>query len=457
VTGVADTSDNGPSGHDIAGGASVGFIAQFASYAAGLGASILIARALGPTGRGTYYIPVATALACAGLIHLGLELANTYLLAERRETLERLMANASLTALLVGPLSFVLMTLFFVGTRDSIFRGVSAFDFAIAAITVPMQVHVIWMANLFALAGRVVQTQLIVAGAAIAQALAIAALYVAGALSVTSVLVVYAANFALAWVGHLYLARGFAPARPRLYPSLIREALRFGLKVHVGFIFWFLLLRSDVFLVKLELGAKQVGVYSLAVVYAELVVLLTSPLVVAALPAQSRSAPEDAGVVTFKVVRFNVALGFLLSIALAATLWLIFPTLYGAGFTGAYAAFACLIPGVVAMAGFRPLYNWLLRQSRPWLMSALSFAAFAVNVALNLVLLPIVGIIGSSIASSVAYVILTGVFLQWARSVAGITVRDALAYRREDLESLRASWARLVRRWSGPWLQRRSA
>ena len=69
-------------------------------------------------------------------------------------------------------------------------------------------------------------------------------------------------------------------------------------------------------------------------------------------------------------------------------------------------ALRLLLPGVVALAAARPLGAVLLKQGRALVLTLLCLGALCLNIALNLSLLPRLGIRGSSIASSICYVAL---------------------------------------------------
>jgi O-antigen/teichoic acid export membrane protein len=128
---------------------------------------------------------------------------------------------------------------------------------------------------------------------------------------------------------------------------------------------------------------------------------------------------------------------------MAATLWLFLPLFYGNDFSYAYVVLLALLPGVSMVAVVRPLWNWLLRQGRPWLITGLVGAAIVLNVALNAVLLPTVGVIGASIACTGAYVLIGGGLAIWAVKVAGTDLR-ALIPGPADLRAVAAVLARFT-------------
>jgi O-antigen/teichoic acid export membrane protein len=434
---------------DVATAAITVFAVQIVIYGVGFVGSVVISRALGPSGRGIYQLPVTAAIVAFGLGHLSVEPAADFMFAERRYSLGQLARNTTTDALLIGPVTVAAMAAFYLLTRHTVFAKVPLGDYLLVAMTVPITFHVTWMANIFVLGGRIRQSQLALLAGAVAQTTGCIALAVLGQLTVLAVLILYAVGCTVPWVIMVLRAKGFVSLRPSVRAPVTRDVLTFGLRVHVGLVGWFLLLRSDVFLVSVRLGARAVGLYTLAVLLAELVWLLTQPLVVAALPRQSATSAEEALPLTFKTVRFNVGLAILLAAGLAVTLPVVIPAFFGASFAGSYAATVVLMPGVIAMAAGRPLFNWLIRTRGPLALAGISFGALAGNVALNVVLLKPLGIVGASLASTVAYTVVAVTYVVMALRTSNTRARDALLVQPDDVRTVRTLIERLRRR-GGP-------
>jgi O-antigen/teichoic acid export membrane protein len=417
----------------IVSGAVAAWTVQLGVYALGFVTSVLIARALGPSGRGEYYLPVTAGLTAMTIMHVSLESANTFFFAERRLSLSRLAGNAGALALALGPVGVGLLFAFYALTRNSVFTGVEPSEFAIAAAVLPFQLHLLWLGGILQLGKRLSRAQKALGAGAVVQLVLVGGLYAADELTVTAVLIAYAASIAVPWAIQLWLARGVVRVGPLFDWTLTRPILAFALKLHVGMVFWFLLLRADVFLVGYYLDSAAVGVYSLAVIFAELGLTLTAPLAMAALPYQSEAELGPAANLSFRVARVNALIALGLAVAFTATLWLAIPLLYGSEFEDAYPALVLLVPGIVALALARPLGSWLVRQDRPWTMASLAFGAFAMNLALNAVLVPDIGINGASLASTISYVVFAGGFALWALRASGLSMREGLMPRRSDV------------------------
>ncbi len=433
-------------GQTVASTAATALSGQVAVYALSFITSIIVTRALEATGRGQYYVPIIAATACVAVVNIGLESANTVFAARRRHTLAQLSRNASMLALIVGPLAVGAMVLLFAALESSAFRSISIEHYLIGVGTVPFALHLLWMANIFLLARQLARSQIALLAGAIVYLTGAVVLALMDKLGITEALLLYGASVFVPWLLHVRWSRFAAPVRPSFDPDLAKTVVGFGLRFHVGLIFSYLLLRSDVFFVNSYLGAAEVGIYSLAVLFAELAWLLTGPLVQATIPFQAEASHAASASLAFKAARFNFVLSISVSALFAATLWFVLPALYGEEFSAAYVPLLLLMPGIAAMAAARSLGLLLAREGRPLLYGVITFAAFAANCALNVVLLPKLGLAGASVASSVAYTGLTIALVLWGLRVGRLSPRVALLPQPGDWASVSKALGAACRR-----------
>lgn len=431
--------------NSILSGAAAALAGQLVVYSIGFAMSILLARALGPAGRGEYYLAVTAATVCLAVANLGVESANVVMLAQRRCSLEQLARNSGALAVLIGPIAAAATFGIYEATRSTVFEAVRVRDFAIVMATIPFSLHQLWLMNVFLLAKRLGRTQVALVTGAVLQLAGALTLLVLAKLDVTAVLLLYAASIAVPWAVLLAWSTDVAPIRPSVDIDVMRNVLGFALRFHPGLLLLFLLLRFDVFLVSAYRGPRDVGLYSLAILFAELTWLLTNPLVQAVIPFQAERSARESAPLAFKAARFNFALAGALCIVFASTLWFGLPLIYGEDFRGAYPAIVALLPGVWLMAGARPLTILVARQERPLLYTGLVFAGFALNVVLNLALIPIMGIVGASLASTAGYALLAIGLALWALRAGGLSASEALMVQPDDLRTVRELARRLRR------------
>lgn len=407
---------------------------RLANYGVGFIASILIARALGPRGRGLYAYPVALLGLVMALSHVGLENANVYL-ASRGERLPKLWANATLAGAVAGLLTWVALAVAWIASRDALTGGLPTTWLIVPMAQIPFLLQSLYWANILQLDGRLtVATRATLAGVAVHAALA-GVLFLGHDLTPFRVLVLACSANGTTWLLLLLasMKAGFWGEAPDW--RLLRSGLAFGLKVYLGGAFFFLLLRIDQVLVRHLVGFEALGLYSLATMLAELLWLLTDPLAMSLLPYQVKASSGDDRRLGYATARLCLLISFIA----AAVAWIAAPhaiqLVYGAEFQGSVWPFRLLLPGVVALAAIRPLTAILLKEGRPWLVSGFAMLALCLNVILNLALLPAVGLSGASLASSACYVLLAVAYVTATRKrrVAGW---EDLVPRRGDLDLL---------------------
>jgi O-antigen/teichoic acid export membrane protein len=382
-------------------------------YLAAFAATVLIARALGPAGRGLYAYPAALLGIMVALAHIGLEFAQIYLAGQGRD-LRRMWADATLLSVVLGALCCAgLALVIIVYPRAS--GGLPLAWLAVPAGIVPFQLMNLYWASLLQLGGRLVRAAWATWCGAAVQAAAVAVLYVRHELTPFRVLLLLAMMNGATWLLLLLACRQAGLVTVRVDTRLLRESVAVSVKAYGAQTTFFLVLRADQVLVRAYAGYGQLGLYAFASTIAELLWLLTDPLSAALVPHQVRASAREGRRLSFAMARRS--LWILLTTAVLA--WLLAPfavrVVYGPEFVGAVPALRLLLPGVVALGATRPLRSMLLKEGRAVALSVLGFSALGANVALNILLLPRIGIRGASIASSLCYAALAVTFTIMAR------------------------------------------
>jgi O-antigen/teichoic acid export membrane protein len=230
---------------------------------------------------------------------------------------------------------------------------------------------------------------------------------------------------------------GVVALLPRFLPDLFRRALRFGLGLHLGLVMVFLQLRADVFLLERFSGFSAVGIYTLAVMLAESIWMVTDAVAVACLPHQVDASTLDAGRLTLRACRFNVLLALLGAAGLALASYPIVRLFYGVPFLPAIPALLALLPGVACYSAQRVCGAYLLRLNCPLRMSAILGGAVIVNLGLNLLWIPRWGIVGAALASTASYALSATLFVAWAVQLSGLGLRELITWPSEDTQAIR--------------------
>jgi len=383
----------------------------------GTAGTVIVSRILGPEGRGVYYTPIVAAATVVALAKLGVEQANVYLYGSRSIPADRLAAQTGLVAVVAGGAGMLVMFAL-PSVLPSVFSDVPPLLVFICALTIPLSLHTQFIAGLQNLVGQVTLQFRAAIAAGTFQLAALVILALARTLTVGAVLATNLAATFVAWLWTLR-ASAVAPWAVRWDRALLGETVRHSLVLHIGVVLLFLHLRVDTFMVKAIDGAAALGIYSLAVVVAETVLLATDSVSIALLPRQVANALQESARVALRAARLNAYLALFFGVGLVATGWILIPVLFGASFVDAYPALVALLPGIIFISMQRVCGAPVLRAGKPWRITAIYAASLTLNVILNLIWIPKFGPVGASLASSVSYGLGALAFLAWTTELAG--------------------------------------
>ena len=373
----------------------------------GLISSVLIARWLGPTGRGEYAVAVAVSAIAVQLGSLGLHTSSSWAVAQRPELTGRLLGNGVVSSLAIGSVLAVgiwLATIAFPGVVP-LPEPLRSF----ALISIPVGLLYLVGLNLMLGLNRIRQYNRLELGN---RSLSVALLVAAAALGTLSTpfayLTVVIGSVAGATIAIVWLFRWSREIRVDL--GVLLEYGKYGIRSYVAAIFTYLLLRVDLLLVQYLRGSSDAGLYSVAVGLADMLNLL--PVVAATLLFPRLSAMRDATAAWLTARRVAAAVFVGIAALAVVALGLSGPlvvTLYGRSFGESVLAFQLLLPGVLFLSVQTILMHYFYSAGAPAVTLYAPLAGTVANVALNLILIPRYGIEGASIASTLAY----GAVLLW--------------------------------------------
>lgn len=372
------------------------------SVALGLALSVLVARTLGPAGKGILDVTGATAalftLVLGGSLNAGL----THLIARHGAIPRGLTLQLALWS--AGAAALVTVGLVVRPALAARFGLLPTGDhrFWISFIVVSVAFG-IWGAGL---RGIVIGRHALITANRIDVSIKTALLLAYVALAVA--LVPDPKFFALAGAGAavvlplalIVALRGPRASVPGLWPALLATAL----PVHSTNILHFINQRADVFFVQAFHGATEVGLYTLAVSLAQIVLLVSSALTQPLLPQVSAAAsPAAAAAAASRTCRMFVAIGLIAGVLLAAgAKWLV-PLVFGRDFSGSLPSLLVLLPGMIAFGLTNVLISYFVGIGRSTTNLWISLATLVVTVAGNFWLTRRYGALGAAATSTLAY------------------------------------------------------
>lgn len=363
----------------------------------GIITGIIVAKALGPSGKGVYS---GVLLFHSGVVAVlgGIGSAITYNLTRRAQPLWAVVRP--LTILLpiatLGTWSFLALWAVFKGSSPA---------WIIMLIVVPASIIIAWQGSLYVSLDRIKKLNHLTTGISLAALIAIAAALFIFHLGVFGALAAWAGTVYINAVIVIAFALGKAQAGPKGAAEVrLSEIVGYSLRACLSGLLTFFNYRIDSLLVIGLLGTAGFGVYSVAVGIAELLLMVSQSLATAT--ARSIGALDFAAsaAVTARALRLNA----LMVGTIGAVLFVIAPTaialVYGQRFAAAGMVLRILMPGVILYSSLRissSFFNYQL--GRPMFSVYLTLVVIALQSLGCLILIPRLGLRGAAIASTIAY------------------------------------------------------
>jgi len=364
---------------------------------------LIVAWSLGAAGRGAVAFLIAVSSLTTWIASLGIQDANANIGGARSASLPHLASNSILWALglgLTGMLAVGALVMAVPAVGGPVDRGL----LALTLLFVPSTLLKLFLQFLLQSQYhfKITNVAWIIGPAT---SVAVNALLAAlGVLTIESAIVTWVAGQTLsALVLGWFVGRRIGFGRPDA--ALARESIAFGLRTHVSHLAEIGNYRADQWFVGAIAGARELGHYSIAVAWAEL--LFYIPGVIALLQRPDLVRADAAWAV--QLAAQSIRRGLLLAIAGAGVLLVLAPALcvgvFGEEFRASIDDLRVLALGGIAITTMVLLANAMIAQRRPLLVAGAQSCALAVTIALDILLIPALGGLGAAIATTSAYVV----------------------------------------------------
>lgn len=389
-----------PKGLLVSIGATV--IVRAALILVSMATTVLIARQLGPSGRGEYAVAITISAIGVQIANLGIHTSSSWAVARNRRLLGPLLANGLILAATLGTATALIAAALLLALPLTpllppalLLIALLGIPFGVAYLVgqnLLLGIQHIRAYNFLELANRISGF----AGIFLLSAVGVLTATWATASSLIALVTVTVA-------GAVYLRRkADHPARAQL--GLARDFGAYGFRVYVAALLTFLVLRLDLLLVERMLGTSAAGQYSIAVSIAEVVTL---PAIVAAtilFPRLSAISEEsDRRSLTSRYAWWAALATGALGVVAALSAEPIIAFLFGPSFLPAVTPLTWLIPGAVGFAAYSVLMSYFYSIGTPALTILFPALGLLVNVSMNLALIPAYGLVGTAVASSCSY------------------------------------------------------
>jgi O-antigen/teichoic acid export membrane protein len=412
--------------------------AQLFYAGASMVGGILVARALGPQGRGTISVLMAVGALSVLLASLGVYTSSIYFIGRFKEDRDAVISNATLAGLAGGVITAVILAAVGMAFHEHLLPGISIGLFLVFVLSVPFNYFNEFESRTALGIGRVglMNLPLVVGGGSLAFGTA-AVLAIFGHDLLPLVILRVATEGVVAVVLFVAVRRitafAFKPSR-----RLFGRQVRYGVRNYSSALLWAFLLQSDILLLNHFVGTGETGVYSVAVSLGLPVTVLAAALGTLVFQRVSaEESPRNRVEDTNRLLRMLVPVAALATIGIGvAAPWLI-PAVYGDAFGDAVGALELLLPGLFVLTLEIVLMNFLAGEGAPSIVYRAPLVGLTLNFCANLYVIPRWGIDGAAVTSTIAYtlvfLVVARFYLRWTES----DVAHAFVLRRADIAVLR--------------------
>ncbi|HEU4768218.1 MAG TPA: polysaccharide biosynthesis C-terminal domain-containing protein [Pyrinomonadaceae bacterium] len=413
----------------------------------GIVTSVLIARSIGPTGKGSFDLIVATSALLTMVLGVSLPPGVTFVVAQGKAAPKSLASQLIFVSLLQAVLAIIaLAVLRFTNQIEVFLPNWNLWIVAGVAFYVWIEILTRFWAAI--LAGQqhiaIVNNAELIGRAAqfVSIFILYAVLYLSGRqLSVGLLFLVTLSAMTL--INLILLASLGFKFQFSSDLSGLKATFAFALPCYAANVAQFLNYRLDVFVVGYLAGTASVGRYTLAVSLGQLLWLMSNSVATVLLPKVAASSDGDGNVRhTMQVTRLSLWATACCGVVLGLLATQAIPLFYGEPFRPSVMALLWLLPGIVIFSVANVLAAYIAGIGKPRLNLLVSGISLVITITLDLILIPKLNIVGAAMASTVSYSVTALLLVFFFSRETGAPLRQILLPTSEDLRML-LSLARL--------------
>jgi O-antigen/teichoic acid export membrane protein len=412
----------------------VTFITRVLVLASGLGISIIIARALGPEGKGIYALAILLPGLLVTFTNLGINPATVFYTAKKKYPTREIFGNNILLTVVISAIAVLigLVIIFFFG--DKLFPGIAQGYLLLALFLIPLPLFFDFVSHILVGLQRFTTYNAIYLLQSLLFIMLVGILLLGFHFGISAAILAHIG--ALLLTGSILFffvwkeAKGIS-LRPR--KEYLKSASLYGIKAHLSAVISFLHLRADLFMINIFLNPLAAGFYSIAVGISEGMWLISRSVGTVLFPKVAAETDSE----TLKSFTPLVCRNVLLVTIILAVVLLIFSHwivvwLYSEEFLDSIQPFRILLIGSTAYCGYSVLAYDLMARGKPMLISYIAGASLVLNIILNVIWIPLWGISGAAWATSVSYTAMLVIAIFVYCRISGNKVWDVIIPHKAD-------------------------
>lgn len=226
---------------------------------------------------------------------------------------------------------------------------------------------------------------------------------------------------------------------PRLLPgwSLLKPVFKYGLLAFVANLVFFLLYRADYWLVEKYCTTSDLGNYIQVSKLVQLFVLLPAMMASAVFPISTLKENSNIQMQIAFLSRGLILLYVVVCTILSLVGYWVFPLVFGSSFSKMYFLFLLLLPGILSLSIISLMGAYFAGRDRVRVNMYCSLLGLFVLITGDLLVLPVLGVYGAALISSLAYCSTLFSLLYFFMQKTNFKFSDFLFFKVSDMQNLR--------------------
>lgn len=420
------------------------FMSKFFYLGASFIISILLARLLGAEGKGIITGIFVIPNMMISLADLGVRQASAYYIGQKKYTIQGVLSSSLFLWLITSIISMSVVLVYYLvpSTTDySIPLIIIALMYVPAKILVSYFNGILQGQQKFGNINMKYVIEFIFRFAFVILLVWVFDLGVVGAVFATFItnvaVLLYSAS----------IIRQTAKLELRYIKGVPQDIFKKGIVFAIGVFVLQLNYKIDIVFLENMVNAHDLGIYSVGVTLAELIWQVPTAIgvVLFARSANSKTDREanERSALLLRISWVPIIIGSIL-------FWVgapfIVPLLYGEDFFQSAEVIRILLPGIVMMVLFKILNVNLAGRGQPLFAMKIYLVTLAINIVMNLILIPIYGISGAAFSSTVSYIVGALIFSIAYHRYSGIPYKDLFIMNKKDQELVKRTFAKWRKR-----------
>jgi O-antigen/teichoic acid export membrane protein len=409
---------------------------------AGLLASVILSRKLGPEGFGTYSAILVLPLIVVSFAQLGIRGSSIYHIGRKQFDQAETVSSILLILLLTSGLGILVTWTGFLFLDDNSFNNLYII---LVLMMIPFRLAMAYFGGIFIGREQIGRSNFInwfsevIHLAAVCIFVWLLNWQITGAL--LSMLIAHI--FISLWAFYI-LFREFG-LNLHFRKEVITSLLSMGFLFALSFVIIQLNYRIDVLLLQNLSTAEEVGYYSLGVSIAEK--LWQLPLAIGVVLMSRTANADDQGAInqtTAKLARVSLIAGLAASALMFLLSPWVLPAIWGEAFRPSVMTIQYILPGILFISVYRVLNSRLSGIGKPQVSIYVFLPALVLNVLLNLWWIPHYGALGAVFATNVSYTLGTIAYIIVYSKIVKMPLYKIFEFRKSDFTFIKEfrKWAR---------------